>query len=97
MQTMPRRANKTRKLWLQIKVKAPGESRRNVLTQLIRSIHKGDYKYPSHWRVGIRWSNKSEADMVARPMSEFTREMIKSAQSSGGWDIAVEAYLESQL
>lgn len=90
---MPRK-NNSRRLWLQIKVKAPGTSRRNAVVTLIRSIHKGDYRYPSNWRVALGWSNKENG---ALKWGEFTSEMRKSASSSSGFDIAVEAYLENQL
>lgn len=88
------RNRKPRRLWLQIKAKAPGSSRRNVIVQLIRSIHKGDYRYPKEWRVQLSWSNRENGEMRK---GEFTREMKQSRQSSPGFDMAVEAYLESQL
>ena len=86
--------NKPRRLWLKIKYSAPGASKKQVMKRLIQSIRQGDYDYPDNWRVAIGWSNKQDG---ALKWGEWTREMIQSAQSSEGWDIAVMQYLESQL
>lgn len=89
---MPRRNPKPRKLWMQIFFDAPGATKEQVRETLIRSIEKGDYIYPDGWRVAIFWRNKEEANWNK---GEFTREMNASAQSSGGWDLAVIRYLRN--
>lgn len=83
-----------RRLWLKVKFKAGGASRKMVLETLLRSIHKGDYKYPKRWRVALEWSNNEQGKLK---IGEWEREMTKSAESSTGWDIAVAQYLQDQL
>ena len=82
-----------RRLWLQLAVKAPGATKKQVRDELLRSIRRGDYAYPSDWRIGLGWSNKEDGNLK---WGEFTKEMQKSAQSSSGFDVAVKEYLEAQ-
>lgn len=86
--------NKPRYLRLQVKYSAPGVSRKEILQTLLDSIRRGDYEYPKSWRVAIGWSNNPNAELK---WGEWRREMLDSAESSDGWDIAVAQYLENQL
>lgn len=90
---MPRR-NKTRRLWLHIRADAPGVSKNELLTTLLDSIRRGDYQYPHNWKVGLGWKNNPYGPFK---WGEFTQEMLASAKSSPGFDIAVAQYLESKL
>lgn len=85
---------KPRYLRLQVKFDAPGATKETVVHTLVRSIQNGDYEYPEHWRVAIGWSNKESLPLK---WGEWTKEMIKSAASSSGWDLAVTSYLENRL
>lgn len=87
-----RRKEKTRRLWLEIKVYAPGASKAEVRRTLIESIRNGSYSYPKTWKVGLLWRNSLRAPMRS---GEFTREMKNSADSSSGFDQAVLDYLRS--
>jgi len=84
---------KTRRLWLKVKFDAP-VGIVQVLETLIKSIDRGDYIYPSNWRVALGWSNKENG---ALRWGEWTKEMTASAQSSEGFEFAVRDYLENQL
>lgn len=88
-----RRKEKTRELWIEIKVYAPGASKAEVKRTLINSIRNGSYSYPKDWKIGLFWRNKFSAPMRS---GEFTREMNKSADSSSGFDQAVLDYLRSK-
>jgi hypothetical protein len=84
--------NRVRRLWLKVKFDAPGATRKTVIDKLLKSIRNGDYEYPQHWRVALGWSNKENG---ALKWGEWTKEMTASAQSSEGFDFAVEKYLET--
>lgn len=90
---MPKR-NHSRRLWLKVKFDAPGASDELVLQTLLQSIKNGTYEYPRGWRVALGWSNKENG---ALKWGEWTKEMAASAQSSEGFQYAVQYYLENQL
>lgn len=85
---------KTRRLWLKVKYDAGSASKELVLRTLLHSIDKGDYIYPQAWRVALGWSNKENGQLK---WGEWTKEMTASAESSEGFEYAVQSYLESQL
>jgi hypothetical protein len=87
-------AKRFRRLWLQIKIHAPGVARDEAIRTLIRSVKNGTYDYPKNWLVGIYWSNTERGDFRS---GEFQREMRASRESSSGWDDAVLTYLEMRL
>lgn len=84
---------RNRRLWLKVLWSVPDKSisRQRIIDTLISSIRRGDYEYPSSWRVAIQWRNKANAPMRT---GEWTTELDASSQSSNGFDKAVLAYLE---
>lgn len=82
---------KKRRLWLEVKFKAPGVSRDVVLQTLKDSIDRGDYKIPKNWQVIIAWRNKENAPMK---FGEWKAELKKSRKSSSGFDTAVLDFLD---
>lgn len=84
--------SKPRFLRLKLRAITPGVSKDVLLDTLLQSIQKGNYEYPSTWQVGIGWSNSQFAPLK---WGEFTREMLASAKSSPGFDLAVSDYLET--
>ena len=88
------RKQRTRRLWLEIKYRTPGVSKKEVKEKLLRSINNGTYRYPLQWKVVIGWSNKEFDDLK---WGEFTAEMKASRKSSPGFDAAVISYLEKSF
>lgn len=91
---------KYRRLWLQVRFKTPGASRMQVLQELINSIIRRDYDYRRNhpnWRVALLWTNRQPVNADDYKKGEFRQEMERSAESSMGFEVAVRAYLESQL
>lgn len=83
---------RTRKLWLKVFFDVPENvPRKKIIDTLIRSIHRGDYRYPRSWTVVVEWRNSATAEMRK---GEWTSEMTASAQSSNGFDKAMIHYLE---
>lgn len=85
---------RVRKLWLNILFDVPKNVKHSkIVDTLIRSIHRGDYRYPKNqgWRVVIEWRNKQDEPMRR---GEFTSEMTASKTSSPGFDMAVLHYLK---
>lgn len=91
---MPRKKQKTRRLWLNVTQKGVNVSRRKFVQRLIDSIEDGTYKLPKEWKVVLHWRNRENARMKR---GEWQEEMEQSAQSSPGWDIAVLTYLRRKL
>lgn len=87
---MPR-AGRTRRLWLHVKIYAPGVSKREAINTLVDSIERGDYRYPRTWKVAIGWRNSPRGQMR---WGEFTREMRNSRASSPGFDETVLDYFD---
>ena len=124
---MPR-ANKTRRLWLNIKVSvlqpkialfilelrlsgfdtkdisaitgltssqikqsSQKRTKSDIKAALIASIAGGGYQLPPWLKARIQWRNKEAAPMRE---GEWTEEMMASAQSSPGFDLAVMSYLD---
>jgi hypothetical protein len=86
---------RVRRLWIQVLFDVPDKTipRSEIINTLIRGIHDGSYRYPKAWRVAIKWRNKESAEMRT---GEWTAEMRASAESSSGFDVAVENYLKGQ-
>ena len=82
---------KKRRLWLEVRFKAPGVHRDVVLQTLKDSIDSGTYKIPKNWQVIIAWRNKENAPMK---YGTWTQELKKSRKSSSGFDIAVLDFLD---
>jgi len=91
---MPRKKERTRRLWLNVKQKGVKVTRRKFILRLIQSIEDGTYRLPKNWHVTLFWRNKEEAPMRSGSWQE---EMEASAESSPGWDIAVLTYLRRKL
>jgi len=87
---VPRKKEKTRRLWLNVKQKGVKVTRRKFIERLLKSIEDGTYRLPKKWKVTLLWRNKENAPMRSGPWKE---EMEQSAESSPGWDIAVSTYL----
>lgn len=84
-----------RRLWLNIAFDAPKNVKRDtIIRTLLRSIERGDYRYPAKWRVVLEWRNREDAEMKR---AEFTAAMKDSARSSEGFDETVLDFLEKQL
>lgn len=92
---MPRRKEKTRRLWLNISWKnVKGVTHRQFIKRLLKSISDGTYALPPQWRVTLQWRNTLRGKMRK---GEWQREMLDSAKSSPGWDIAVSMWLRRKL
>lgn len=91
---MPRKKEKTRRLWLNVKQKGIRVSRQKFIKRLIKSIEDGTYRLPKKWKVTLLWRNKEDTPMRSGPWQE---EMEQSAESSPGWDFAVLSWLKRKL
>lgn len=91
---MPRKKEKTRRLWLNVKQKGVKVSRRKFIKRLLKSIEDGTYRLPRQWKVTLLWRNKESGRMRSGPWQE---EMEQSAESSPGWDFAVTTWLKRKL
>jgi hypothetical protein len=91
---MPRKKQKPRRLWLNVKQKGVKTTKRKFIQRLLRSIEDGTYRLPKKWKVTLLWRNKEDGRMKSGPWQE---EMEDSAESSPGWDFAVTTYLKRML
>ena len=91
---MPRKKEKTRRLWLNVKQSGAKVKRNAFIKRLIRSIEDGTYRLPDKWRVTLLLRNRESAEMNE---GDWQKEMEKSAASSEGWDLAVLSYLKGKL
>jgi len=91
---MPRRKEKTRRLWLNVTQKGVKVTRREFIKRLLRSIDDGTYQLPPEWKVTLHWRNTKHGKMKRGP---WEQEMRDSRQSSPGWDYAVATYLRRKL
>lgn len=91
---MPRRREKTRRLWLNVKQSGVKTTRTKFIKRLIESIEDGTYRLPKSWKVTLLWRNREDARMRSGP---WEQEMARSAESSMGWDAAVLVYLKRML
>lgn len=91
---MPRRKEKTRRLWLNVKQKGVKVSKNKFIKRLMQSIDDGTYRLPKQWKVTLLWKNKEDA---AWRSGLWEEEMQASAESSPGWNIAVSTYLRRKM
>ena len=92
---MPRRKDKTRRLWLNVTWKnIRGVTRQEFIDRLLKSISDGTYILPRGWQVKLHWRNTLHGKMK---VGNWTQEMRDSRRSSPGWDLAVSDWLERKL
>jgi len=91
---MPRKKEKTRRLWLNVKQKGVKITRRKFIQRLLQSINDGTYRLPKKWKITLLWKNNEDARWRSGPWQE---EMEASAENSPGWDFAVETWLKRKL
>ena len=90
-----RQGKKGRRLWLKIRATVPGGIGRAAFWGTLKqSIVRGDYELPDDWKVTLEWRNREDSPMR---QADFSTAMLESAESSRGWDKAIQSYIQAQI